>query len=118
MDIFKYLGSLIPYDDTKLTRLEGFRVECAWRLTDIRLRKHGDKLVYSKSANVLRAARLQPLHYYIQKRRATVAKAIATGPILEECRGAPRLRGILVRNTWWEQDLTPPPEPERGGGGR
>ena len=34
-------------------------------------------------------------------------------PILEECRGVARLRGSPVRDTWWELDLTPPPEPER-----
>ena len=61
---------------------------------------------------MLRAARLQPLKYYIQKRRSTVAKTISARPILKECRGATRLRGSPVRDTWWELDLTPPPEPE------
>ena len=41
-----------------------------------------------------------------------VAAAIETRPILEECRGATRLRGTPVRPTWWEQDLTLPPESE------
>ena len=36
---------------------------------------------------------------------------------MKECRGATRLRGSPVRNTWWEQNLTPPPEPERGDDG-
>ena len=56
-------------------------------------RKRGDKWVYSKLADMLRAARLQPLRHYIQKRRLTVAKTIATRPVLEECKGAARLRG-------------------------
>ena len=86
-------------------------------LTGMQPRKRGDKWVYPKSANVLRAARLQPLRYYIQKRRANVAETIASRPILKECRGATRLRGSPVRDTWWEQDLTPPPEPERGDDG-
>ena len=84
----------------------------------MRPRKRGNKWVYPKSADVLRAARLQPLHHYIQKRRATVAKTIDGRPVLEECRGAGRLRGTPVRQTWWEQELSPPPEPEkeaRGG---
>ena len=101
--------------DAQLARLEGFHVECARRLTGMRPRKRGGKWVYPKSADVLRAARLQPLRYYIQKRRATVAKAISTRPILEECRKAARRRGTPVRSTWWELDLTQPPEPEGGG---
>ena len=103
--------------DAQLARLEGFHVECARRLMGMRPRKRGVKWVYHKSANILRVARLQPLHYYIQKRRATVAKAISSRPILEECRGVTRLRGSPVRDTWWEQDLTPPPEPERESDG-
>ena len=86
-------------------------------LTGMRPHKRGDKWVYPESANVLRAASLQPLHYYVQKRRAIVAKAISTWPILEECRGAARRRGTPVRNMWWELDLTQPPEPDRGGDG-
>ena len=54
--------------DAQLDRLEGFHVECAQRLTGMRPHKRGDKWVYPKSANVLRAAGLQPLRYYIQKR--------------------------------------------------
>ena len=103
---------------SQLARLEGFHVECARRLTGMRPRKVGGKWLYPKSATVLRAARLQPLHHYIQKRRATVAKTIDGRPVLEECRGAERLRGTPVRQTWWEQELSPPPEPKkeaRGG---
>ena len=86
--------------DAQLARLEGFHVECARRLTGMRPRKRGDKWVsIPKSADVLRAARLQPLRYYIQKRRSTVAKAISSRPILEECSGAMRLYGSSVRDT-------------------
>ena len=60
--------------DAQLVRLEGFHVECAWRLTGMRPRKREDKWVYPKSADVVRASRLQPLRCYIQKRRSTVAK--------------------------------------------
>ena len=98
--------------DAAMARLEGFHVECARRLTGMRPRKHGGTWVYPKSADVLRAARLRPLRHYIQKRRATVATTIGERPILEECRGAARLRGSPVRTTWWEQDLSLPPEPE------
>ena len=103
--------------DAQLTRLEGFHVKCARRLTGMRPSKCGYNWVCPKSADVLCVARLQLLRYYIQKRRATVAKAIAIWPILEECRGVVRLCGTPVRNTSWEQDLTQPPEPERGGDG-
>ena len=79
--------------DAQLAPLEDFHVECARRLTGMRLRKRGDTSVYPKSADVLRAARLQPLRHYIQKRRATVATNVGERPILKECRGAARLRG-------------------------
>ena len=46
-----------------------------------------------------------------------MAATIAARPILEECRGAERLRGTPVRATWWEQVLTLPPEPAREGNG-
>ena len=99
--------------DAQLAPLEDFHVECARRLTGMRLRKRGDTSVYPKSADVLRAARLQPLRHYIQKRRATVATNVGERPILKECRGAARLRGSPVRPTWWEQDLTLPPSQKR-----
>ena len=99
--------------DAQLAPLEDFHVECARRLTGMRLRKRGDTSVYPKSADVLRAARLQPLRNYIQKRRATVATNVGERPILKECRGAARLRGSPVRPTWWEQDLTLPPSQKR-----
>ena len=75
----------------QLARLEGFHVECARRLTGKKPRKRGGKWVYPKSAAVLAEARLQPLGYYIQKRRATVAATIKGRSVLEECRGVWRL---------------------------
>ena len=99
-----------------MARLEGFHVECARRLTGMRPQKRGDRWIYPKSDDVLRAARLRPLSHYVQKRRATVAAAIGERPVLEECRGAARLRGSPVRTAWWEQDLTLPPEPEEDEG--
>ena len=81
----------------QLARLEGFHVECARRLTGMRPRKVGKKWVYPKSAAVLAKAGLKPLSFYIQKRWATVAATIADRPVLEECRGAARLRGTPVR---------------------
>ena len=85
--------------DAQLVRLEGFHVECTRRLTGMCPRKRGDEWVYPKSPNVLCAMGLQPLRYYIQKRRSTEAKDIVTHPVLEECKGATRLHGTPVRNT-------------------
>ena len=45
-----------------------------------------------------------------------MAAALEGRTVLEECRGATRLRGSPVRTTWWEQDLTLPPEPEEDEG--
>ena len=67
--------------------------------------KRGETWVYPKSADVLRAARLRPIREYVAKRRQTVLRAIADRPILEECRGAERMRGNPVRLSWWEQEF-------------
>ena len=93
---------LSAYD---LRALEGFHVECARRLTGMRPSKRGEIWVYPKSSDVLRAARLQSIRAYIAKRRQTVLRAVADRPILEECRGAERRRGIPVRLSWWEQEF-------------
>ena len=42
--------------DAQLAPLEDFHVECARRLTGMRLRKRGDTSVYPKSADVLRGS--------------------------------------------------------------
>ena len=60
------------------------------RLTGMRPKKRGYSWVYSKSADVLRAARLRTVGEYIARRRQTVLRAIADRPILEECREAER----------------------------
>ena len=60
--------------------------------------------MYPKSADVLAAARLHPIEYYIAKRRETVLKAIKGRPLLEECRRAERLCGSPSRQYWWEQE--------------
>ena len=88
-----------------LRALEGFHVEAARRLTGMRPKKRGETWVYPKSADVLREARLKTIGEYIAKRRQTVLRAIADRPILEECRGAERLRGSPVRLSWWEQEF-------------
>ena len=73
--------------DAQLDILEGFHVECAWRLMGMQPCKRGDKWVYPKFASLLRVAGLQLLCYYIQKRRPTVAKTIAMRSVFEECKG-------------------------------
>ena len=88
-----------------LRALEGFHVEAARRLTGMRPERRGETWVYSKSAEVSRAARLRMIGDYIARRRQTVLQTIADRPILEECRGAERRRGSPTRLYWWEQEV-------------
>ena len=88
-----------------LHALEGFHVEAARRLTGMRPSKQGESLVYPKSADVLRAARVMTLAEYITARRQNILRTIADRPILEECRGAERQRGSPPRLYWWEQEV-------------
>ena len=88
-----------------LRALEGFHVEAARRLTGMRPKRRGETWVYSKSAEVSRAARLRMIGDYIARRRQTVLQTIADRPILEECRGAERRRGSPTRLYWWEQEV-------------
>ena len=50
--------------------------------------KVAGKLVYPKSADVLKAACFETVGRYIGARHANIAAIIAGRPILEECRGA------------------------------
>ena len=104
----------LPWSDTLL---EGFHVEAARRLTGMRPRKVKEKWVYPHSADVLAAAHLQTIEYYIQKRRHTVYNTIRDRDILKECEGAERRRGTPPRLFWAEQDMTVPERREYGAEG-
>ena len=51
----------------------------------------------------------------MQKRRHTIAAAIADQPGLEECREAERQSESSSRTMWWLQELGPVAEEKRGG---
>merc|ERR1711966_220286 len=97
-----------------LRRLEGFHVEAARRLTGMRPRKVKGVWVYPHSADVLAAAHLQPIAYYIQRRRQTVHNTIRDRDVLKECKGAERRRGTPPRLFWAQQDMTAPEPREYG----
>ena len=75
-------------------------MEAARRLTGMRPREVKGEWVYPHSADVLAAAHLQPIEYYIHKRRHTIARTIEGHKILDECREAERRRGTLPRLYW------------------
>ena len=88
---------------SQLRALEGFHIECAWRLMGMRPQKVKSKWVYPKSAEVLKKANLKPLRHYIQKRRHTVYGAVPPPPYHGGVQGggaAERLRPpqVLVRS--------------------
>ena len=98
-----------------LRGLEGFHVEAARRLAGMRPWKVKVEWVYPHSTDVLTAAHLQPIKYYLQKRRHIVYNTIRG----RECEGAERCRGTPPRLFWVEQDMSMPErrmyEAERGG---
>ena len=47
---------------------------------------------------------LQEVETYISRHQDTVAKFIATRPIMDLCLAAERHPGSQVTNWWWEQD--------------
>jgi hypothetical protein len=67
--------------------LERFHVEAARHLTGMVPREEKGEWVYPHSADVLAAAHLQTIEYYIQKRRHTIAQTIGNRKILEEAGG-------------------------------
>merc|ERR1711966_551760 len=89
-----------------LRELKGFHVEAARRLAGMRPRKVKGVWVYPHTADVLAAAHLQPLAYYIQRRRHTVHNTIRDRDVLKECEGAERRRGTPPRLFWAQQDMT------------
>ena len=98
--------------------LEGFHVEAARRLTGTRPKEVKGEWVYPHTADVLRAAGLQTLEHYIDKRRHTIATTIQGRPILEECRRAERLTGTPLRLNWWKQRLDYTGEEAKGEKGK
>merc|ERR1711966_541595 len=89
----------------------------ARRLTGLRPRNVKDKWVYPKSAEVLKKSNLKPLRHYIQKRRHTVYGAISSRPVLEECKGAVRLKGSSLRKYWRDLPMEAPKEEDSGPSG-
>ena len=68
-----------------LRELSGFHVETARRLTGMHPRKVKGKWIYQHSTDVLAAAHLQPIKYYIRNRRHTIYNTIRGRDVLKEC---------------------------------
>ena len=71
----------------------------------------------SHTTDVLAAAHLQPIKFYIQNRRHTDHNTIRDRDVLKKCEGAERRRGTPPRLFWVGQDMTAPERIEYGGGG-
>ena len=70
------------------------------RLAGMHLKKIKGKWVYPNFAEALKKTNLKPLRHCIQKRRHTVYGTISSRPVLEECKGATRLKGSLLHMYW------------------
>ena len=81
--------------------LEYFHVEAAQRMTGMQPQQRTvGPWIYPKSADVLVAARLQPVATYICRRRHQIAKTIEGRALLEECGGAERRSGSSSHQLW------------------
>ena len=67
-----------------MRELKGFHMEIARRLTGMRPRKIKGEWVYPHLADVLVTTHLQPVAYYIQKRRHTLHNTIRDSDVLKE----------------------------------
>ena len=90
------------------TLLSGFYVEAARRLAGMLPQKVKGVWIYPHSADVLAVALLQPIKFYIRKRRHIVYNTIRGRDVLKECEGAERRRGTPPRLFWAEQDMSMP----------
>ena len=99
---------------SQLHALEGFHIEYARRLTGMRPQKVKGKWV-SKSAEVLKifetSATLHP-KTLSHRLRHHLAR-----PVLEECKGATRLKGSSLRKYWWDLPMEAPKEEDAGPSG-
>ena len=102
-----------------MQELEGFHVNDARQLTSMRPWKVKGGWVYQHSDDDLATTHLQPIKYYIQKRRHTVHNTIQDPNVLKECRGAETRRSIPPCLFWVRQDMEEPVRREyreEGGG--
>ena len=88
-----------------LQRLEGFHVRAARRMTGRMPVLANGVWVYPKTEEVLAAAGLRSIEYYVRIRRARILKWVEARPIYRLCRAAVRKRGTPPRTFWWEQPM-------------
>ena len=90
-----------------MASLEGFHIRAAYRMA-VRhkpRRGPGNRLVYSKSKDMLEECGMSTLLEYITVRRQTIGVYVATHPILIKFRQGERKRGAVLHHWWWEQQM-------------
>ena len=97
-----------------LREIERFHVKVVRHLTGMCPRKVQEVWVYPHSADVLAAAHLQTIDYYIQRCCHTVTGTIQYHEILKECRRVERRRGTPTRLFWCGKDMEEPEWREYG----
>ena len=87
----------------------GFSLSCR-----VAKKKANGSWSYPRSKDVLEAAGLQTIAYFMDVRRQTVPNFIVNRPIWELCVGAMRRRGSPIRPFWWDQRMDLDLAKERG----
>ena len=81
-----------------------FNHRAVWRMTGIGPKRQLDGTgVYPPIGSEMEMVGLYEIGAYISRRQNTVAKYIATRPIMESCLAAERRTGKRLSRRWWEQ---------------
>ena len=83
----------------------GFHYRVAHSMTGRKPRRVRDGgWEYTPLEEAMAEAGLQEVDTYVSRHQNTVAKFIATRPIMDLCLAAARSMGSMVSNKWWNQD--------------
>ncbi len=90
-----------------LTRLEGFHIQCAYRMAWTYMWKHGltNSWVYPTLSDVLKECVLQTIDKYIRHWQQSITSWVMDHPLFAACWEGERIRGSPCRQWWWEQEM-------------
>ena len=89
------------------TVLEGFHLRAAYRMAQKHKPRKGlfGNWIYPSTKDVLEECGLHLVKDYIDTRRSTTVMYVVNRLILQECQEGERMRGSMLRQWWWEQEL-------------
>jgi hypothetical protein len=91
-----------------LAQLERFCIRAAYRMVRVHKPCKGlfGKWVYPLTKDVLEECGLHPVKDYIDTCQSTIAMYMVNRPLFLECKEGEGWRGSMLRQWWWEQELS------------